>query len=79
MRRETNDMDILRACTSPPDDTRAKGRSIVIEKLLAMVSRDYVIDWDLVYINKRRHIELKNPFHTYEKEALQFVDGLQNM
>jgi proteasome accessory factor A len=76
IKRETTDRRIYEGMTIPPANTRAKGRGIVIDKLLAMGSRDYVIDWDLIYINKRRHLELKNPFHTYEAEATQFAAGL---
>ncbi len=76
IRRETNDLAIIEATMKPPQNTRAKGRGIVIDKLLSQGSRDYVIDWDLIYINKRRHLELKNPFSTYETEATQFATGL---
>lgn len=76
IKRETTDRRIYEGMTIPPENTRAKGRGIVIDKLLSMGSRDYVIDWDLIYINKRRHLELKNPFHTYESEATQFAAGL---
>jgi proteasome accessory factor A len=76
IRRETNDLAIIEATMKPPQNTRAKGRGIVIDKLLSQGSRDYVIDWDLIYINKRRHLELKNPFSTYESEAQQFATGL---
>lgn len=76
IRRETNDLAIVEATLKPPQNTRAKGRGIIIDKLLAQSSRDYVIDWDLIYINKRRHLELKNPFSTYEEEANQFATSL---
>jgi len=74
--RETSDLAIMQATLQPPSNTRAKGRSVVIEKLLSTNARDYVIDWDLVYINKRRHLELRNPFHTYESEAAEFAREL---
>jgi hypothetical protein len=32
-----------------------------------------VIDWDLVYLAKHRHLDLKNPFDTYQKEAESFA------
>jgi proteasome accessory factor A len=76
MRRETSDLAIIQAMSRPPQDTRAFGRSIVIDRLLQQGSRDYVIDWDLIYINKRRHLELKNPFQTYEEEAKFFASTL---
>jgi hypothetical protein len=76
MRRETNDLKIYDGISKPPDDTRAKGRGIVVDKLLALGSRDYVIDWDLIYINKRRHLDLKNPFSNYEADATIFASSL---
>ena len=74
--RATTDRRIFEATMMPPTNTRAKGRGIVIDKLLANNSRDYVIDWDLIYINKRQHLELKNPFNTYKDEASSFAGGL---
>ena len=76
IQRATTDRRIFEATMTPPDNTRAKGRGIVIDKLLASNSRDYVIDWDLIYINKRLHLELKNPFHTYKDESTSFASGL---
>ena len=76
IQRATTDRRIFEATTMPPVNTRAKGRGIVIDKLLQNNSRDYVIDWDLIYINKRLHLELKNPFHTYDTEATAFAGGL---
>ncbi len=76
IQRATTDKRIYEATLMPPANTRAQGRGIVINKLLAGNSRDYVIDWDLIYINKRLHLELKNPFHTYTDEARTFADGL---
>ncbi len=76
VQRATTDRRIFEATTVPPVNTRAQGRGIVINKLLQNQSRDYVIDWDLIYINKRQHLELKNPFHTYDAEAAAFAGGL---
>jgi len=35
-----------------------------------------VIDWDAVYIERNRQLDLKNPFHTYDKESARFVRGI---
>lgn len=77
VKRVCTDRRIFEATTTPPQTTRAKGRGIVIDKLLANDSHDYIIDWDLVYINKRQHLELKNPFDTYAKQASIFANGLE--
>ena len=76
IQRATTDRRIFEATAMPPANTRAQGRGLVINKLLQNNSRDYVIDWDLIYINKRLHLELKNPFHTYGAEAAAFANGL---
>jgi hypothetical protein len=76
IQRATTDRRIFEATTMPPENTRAKGRGMVINKLLQNQSRDYVIDWDLIYINKRQHLELKNPFYTYDTEAESFANAL---
>jgi hypothetical protein len=59
----------------PPQNTRAKARAVIINKLLANKSRDYVIDWDLVYLAKNKHLDLKNPFDTYDEEAASFTQA----
>jgi proteasome accessory factor A len=74
--RTSSDRRIYEATTTPPANTRAKARGIIIDKLLRNNSRDYVIDWDLIYISKRMHLELKNPFYSYEDEASAFANGL---
>ena len=61
IQRATTDRRIFEATMTPPANTRAKGRGIVIDKLLANNSRDYVIDWDLIYINKRLHSGTEEP------------------
>lgn len=76
IKRESTDLRIFEATMTPPANTRAKGRGVVIDKLLSTNSRDYVIDWDLIYLSKRLHLELKNPFNTYEEEAMQFANGI---
>jgi proteasome accessory factor A len=73
MIRLTTDAEIARATIEAPSNTRAHARAHVISRLLASKSRDYVIDWDLVYLAKNRHLDLKNPFDTYEKEVESFA------
>jgi proteasome accessory factor A len=67
-----SDAEVVQGMVSPPQNTRAKARAEIIAKLIQSKSRDYVIDWDLVYLAKHRHLDLKNPFDTYEKEADAF-------
>ncbi|HEY3268320.1 MAG TPA: proteasome accessory factor PafA2 family protein [Armatimonadota bacterium] len=69
IRRVVSDEDVERALVSPPSDTRAAGRARMIRALKAEGSNQYVIDWDAVYLDRNRYVELRNPFNTYEEEA----------
>lgn len=73
MVRITAPQEVEDAVTNPPEDTRALGRSLVIDYLLSHPGTRYVIDWDAVYLDRNRQLDLRNPFHTYEKEALKFL------
>ncbi|MCC6442547.1 MAG: proteasome accessory factor PafA2 family protein [Armatimonadetes bacterium] len=64
------------AVRTPPDNTRARGRSYVIQKLLESKSRRYVVDWDFVYVDEKRQLPLKDPFETYQEEAARFARSL---
>lgn len=75
-RRILSDSDIGYAMENPPQNTRAKGRADVIQQLIAHKWGRYLIDWDWVRVDKDRHLELRNPFHTYEAEAEMFTRGL---
>ena len=74
--RILSDEDIKSACENPPQNTRAKGRAHIISSLLEHRWGRYLIDWDWVRVDKDRHLELRNPFHTYENEAQNFVRGM---
>ena len=72
-RRATCSEFQARARTEPPNNTRAWGRGQVLRGLMAAGSRKYVIDWDGIYLDRDRHLDLRNPFHPYEEEACAFV------
>lgn len=76
MRRICTDEQLQDATVTPPSNTRARGRSEVISQLIHRKWGRYLIDWDWVRIDKDRHLELRNPFHTYEVEAEMFMRGL---
>jgi proteasome accessory factor A len=76
MERLVTDAEIAEATVAAPQNTRAAARADIIKKLLDKKSKDYVIDWDLVYLAKNRHLDLKNPFDTYLKEAESFTKGI---
>ncbi|HEX8235466.1 MAG TPA: proteasome accessory factor PafA2 family protein [Abditibacteriaceae bacterium] len=76
VRRICTDEQIERATKAPPQNTRARGRAEVIAHLIKRKWGRYLIDWDWVRVDKDRHLELRNPFHTYEAEAAAFAQGL---
>jgi proteasome accessory factor A len=76
MLRLVSDAEIAEATVMAPQNTRAAARSEIIKKLIEKKSKDYVIDWDLVYLAKNRHLDLKNPFDNYLKEAESFSKGI---
>src|SRR5579884_3909032 len=76
MRRLVTDEKVEEAITTPPENTRAWGRGQIVSQLIARPGTRYVIDWDAVYIERNRQLDLKNPFHTYDKESQKFVRAI---
>lgn len=76
VRRVCTDEQIETATYTPPQNTRAKGRAEVISQLIERKWGRYLIDWDWIRVDKDRHLELRNPFHTYEAEAAAFTHDL---
>jgi proteasome accessory factor A len=64
------------ARTQPPATTRAAARGRVIRRLIDSHAKKYVIDWDSVYLDRDRYLDLRNPFHDYEKEAEKFMRAM---
>lgn len=73
LRRTVSDMAVARAISEPPRNTRARGRSVIVNHLIANPQIRYVVDWDAIFVERNRQIELKNPFYNYEKEAARFI------
>ena len=61
------------AIVTPPADTRARARSEVMRALTGHKAR-YVIDWDSIYVEDEKYLNLDDPFLTYERESLAFID-----
>ena len=57
---------------TPPQDTRAKARSAVMRALTDHKAR-YVVDWDSIYVEDEKYLNLDDPFRTYELEAEAFI------
>ena len=73
MRRLVTEAEVEAAITTPPSNTRALGRGQIVSQLIQRPGTRYVIDWDAVYIERNRQLDLKNPFNTYEREAARFM------
>ncbi|MEW6751553.1 MAG: proteasome accessory factor PafA2 family protein [Candidatus Latescibacterota bacterium] len=71
-KRVLNAKRISRAIVSPPQDTRARARSRVMRALTGQKAR-YVIDWDSIYVEDERYLNLDDPFMTYEDETEEFI------
>lgn len=69
-KRLLDDLDILDAMTDPPQNTRAKGRAALVEKILARKSaKFYLFDWNGVALDRHTYVEMPDPFNTYEGVA----------
>ena len=69
-KRLLDDLDIVDAMTDPPQNTRAKGRAALVEKILARKSaKFYLFDWNGVALDRHTYVEMPDPFDTYENVA----------
>lgn len=67
--RLTTEDEVQHASLHAPDNTRAFGRGQIVNALLRHPGVRYAIDWDTVFIEGNHQIDLKNPLHSYAKEA----------
>jgi proteasome accessory factor A len=66
-RRVLSDVDIVTAMTDPPQNTRAKGRSRLVEQVLHRKGpRFYLFDWNGVALDRHTYIDMQDPFDTYD-------------
>ncbi len=72
MQRTLTDKQIARAMETPPQDTRARARAEVVRKLTEHQVR-YIVDWDQIYLENERTLNLRDPFDTYEQETAAFI------
>jgi hypothetical protein len=76
MKRVVTDDAIEAARTVPPATGRAAARGRVIRELLAAGARKYVVDWDCVYLDRDRCLQLHDPFDSYSQQVAAFVRDL---
>ncbi|HXH61010.1 MAG TPA: proteasome accessory factor PafA2 family protein [Fimbriimonadaceae bacterium] len=68
VRSIVEDADIVLAQTDPPPDTRAKGRSELVRKIIDRRGpRFYVFDWSGVAVDRHNYVEMPDPFETYSR------------
>jgi proteasome accessory factor A len=72
VRGVVDDEQVNEAVLRPPADTRAKARSTVMRALTGHKAR-YVIDWDSIYVEDEKYLNLDDPFLTYEAETEAFL------
>ena len=75
MRRVVTDKQIVQAEKNPPQDTRARARAAVVRALTENQVR-YIIDWDSIYLENEKLLNLRDPFKTYERETTSFISDM---
>ncbi len=75
MKRVVDEERVNNAIANPPADTRAWARSQVMRALTEMKAR-YVIDWDSIYVEDDRYLNIDDPFCLYESDAEEFIAEL---
>jgi proteasome accessory factor A len=61
------------ALRQPPQDTRAKGRSIAVERFME-TRMPFIVNWDSITANQQQALAMGDPFHTYEGEVRALVE-----
>jgi hypothetical protein len=61
------------ALREPPQDTRAKGRSLAVERFME-TRMPYIVNWDSVTANQQQALAMGDPFHTYEREVIELLE-----
>ena len=72
VRDVVNEDQVDEAIVKPPADTRARARSTVMRALSGRKAR-YVIDWDSIYVEDEKYLNLDDPFLIYEAETEAFI------
>ena len=72
-KRVVDEAYVNEAITTPPQNTRARARSAVMRALTDQKTR-YVIDWDSIYVEDEKYLNLDDPFLTYANETVEFIE-----
>lgn len=75
--RVTNDLDVFRAKTIPPQQTRAKLRGDFIKAAQAK-RRDFTVDWVHLKLNDQaqRTVLCKDPFRAADERVERLIEGM---
>lgn len=76
VRRVLTDEAVSEAVFSPPADTRALGRARAIAGLVGRRRSGYIVDWDVVHVDRKWTLEMPDPLRTYAAEAEALVSEL---
>jgi len=76
MVRYTDEVEVAEAMVHPPSTTRAYARGRIVSELLERPRARYVVEWDGVIVEPHHQIALRNPFHSYAREAEWFLAKL---
>jgi hypothetical protein len=71
-KRLLDDDLVNQSIITPPQDTRSRARSGVMRALTGQKAR-YVIDWDSIYVEDEKYLNMEDPFLTYDIEAEEFI------
>ena len=77
MKTVVDEERVNRAIVTPPQNTRAWSRAQVMRALTGQKAR-YVIDWDSIYVEDEKYLNLDDPFLTYEVETQEFIRECQH-
>lgn len=67
---------VERATGSPPQNTRARGRSAAIRQFIDKGNQQYIINWDSITCENHRHLAMSDPFCDYERQVGRFLQRL---
>ena len=62
------------ALREPPQDTRAKGRGIAVERFME-TQMPYIVNWDSIAAADLHILPMSDPFITYEQNARALVES----
>lgn len=74
MATEVGELAVAESCASPPNNTRAFGRSSVVSRIIDSHSmKPYVVDWNGIMLGRLTFLEMSDPFDAYVDAADQLA------